>query len=75
MAWAIFGLLLFEIGNWRSWPFLRSQAYVALLCAFAHIFYANFNAPRLGAEAVDVVALVPIYFWIYWQLHRRETTA
>jgi hypothetical protein len=79
LAWAVLGLLLFELGNWRSWLFLRAQAYVALTCSFAHIFYANFNvlsAPgSFGPEVITVVLLVPIYFWIYWQLHGRKTSA
>jgi len=77
LAWAVFGLLLFEIGNWRSWAFLRIQAYVALTFSFAHIFYANFNsltAHRItDAPVLTVILLVPIYFWIYWQLHGRKT--
>jgi hypothetical protein len=77
LAWGIFGLLLFELGNWRSWGFLRIQAYVALTCSFAHIFYANFNvlsAPGIfSPQIITVVLLVPIYFWIYWQLHGRKT--
>jgi hypothetical protein len=75
LAWGIFGLLLFEIGNWRSWSFLRAQAYVALTFSFAHIFYANFNVLRtgtLGPEVVTVLLLVPIYFWVYWQLHGKK---
>jgi len=76
LAWGILGLLLFEIGNWRSWPFLRAQAYVALTCSFAHIFYANFNVLRTTGtfppEVITVLLLVPIYFWVYWQLHARK---
>jgi hypothetical protein len=76
LAWAIFGLLLFEIGNWRSWTFLRAQAYVALTCSFAHIFYSNFNVLHafgsFGPEVITVVLLVPIYFWVYWHLHARK---
>ena len=76
LAWAIFGLLLFEIGNWRSWAFLRAQAYVAFTCSFAHIFYSNFNVLHafgsFGPEVITVVLLVPIYFWVYWQLHGRK---
>jgi len=79
LAWAVFGMLLFEIGNWRSWAFLRLQAYVALMCSFAHIFYANFNVPRspgtLGAAAIDVMILSPIYFFVYWRLHGKTTDA
>ena len=77
LAWAALGLLLFEVGNWRSWTFLRIQAYVALTFSFAHIFYANFNnltAHRItDAPVLTVILLVPIYFWIYWQLHGKKT--
>ena len=77
LAWAVFGLLLFELGNWRKWKFLRAQAYVALPCSFAHIFYSNFNVPpsfgSFGPEVITVALLVPIYFWVYWQLHGRKT--
>jgi len=77
LAWAVLGLVLFELGNWRSWPFLRAQAYVALVSSFAHIFYANFNvlsAPGIfSPEIITVLLLVPIYFWIYWQLHGKKT--
>ncbi len=75
LAWAVFGWVLFEIGNWRSWTFLRAQGYVALTCSFAHTFYANFNAPRTLGPAIDVVALVPIYFWVYWRLHEKKPGA
>ena len=77
LAWGVFGLSLFELGNWRSWSFLRVQSYVALTASFAHIFYANFNvlsAPGiLSPQIITVVLLVPIYFWIYWQLHGRKS--
>lgn len=77
LSWGVFGLLLFELGNWRSWSFLRVQAYVALTFSFAHIFYANFNmlsAPHImDPQVITVVLLVPIYFWIYWQLHGKKT--
>jgi hypothetical protein len=79
LTWGIFGLLLFELGNWRSWTFLRAQAYVALTCSFIHIFYANFNVLRapgtFGPEVINVVLLVPIYFWIYWQLHGKKAAS
>ncbi len=79
LAWGVFGLLLFELGNWRSWPFLRAQGYVALACSFAHIFYANFNALRtpgsFDLSIITVILLVPIYFWVYWQLHWKQTSS
>jgi hypothetical protein len=79
LVWALFGLVLFLIGDWKSWTFLRGQAYVALTCSFAHIFYANFNVLTTpgGArpELVTVVPLVGIYFFIYWQLHGKKFLA
>ncbi|MBZ5508154.1 MAG: DUF2157 domain-containing protein [Acidobacteriia bacterium] len=79
LVWAVFGLALFMVGDWRSWSFLRVQSYVALTCSFAHIFYANFNvlrAPNAARpEIITVVPLVGIYFFIYWQLHGKKTRA
>ncbi|HZU31940.1 MAG TPA: DUF2339 domain-containing protein [Candidatus Angelobacter sp.] len=76
LMWGVFGLALFLIGDWKSWSFLRAQGYVALICSFAHIFYANFNvlsAPGAARpEVVTVVPLVAIYFFVYWQLHGRK---
>src|SRR5258708_2401508 len=75
--WIVPGWVPFGIGAGRSWPFLRTQGYVALTCSFAHIFYANLNAPRTsslpGPAVVNVMLLVPIYFWIYWRLHAKKT--
>ena len=77
LVWGVFGLALFMIGDWKSWSFLRVQAYVALTCSFAHIFYANFNvlsAPGAARpEVVTVIPLVGIYFFVYWQLHGKKS--
>ena len=79
LVWGIFGLALFMTGEWRSWSFLRLQAYVALACSFAHVFYANFNvlsAPGAARpEVFTVIPLVGIYFFIYWQLHATKARA
>jgi uncharacterized membrane protein len=79
LVWGIFGLALFEIGGWKSWTFLRLQAYVALASSFGYMFIANFNVLREpGAarpEVVTVVPLVGIYFFIYWQLHGKKSSA
>jgi hypothetical protein len=52
---------------------------VALVCSFAHIFYANFNVMgEPGAarpEVFTVIPLVGIYFFIYWQLHGKQSSA
>ncbi len=75
LAWGLFALLLFELGYNTSSSYLRAQAYVALACSFAHLFYSNFNT-RLAAGTFDfriflIALLVPIYFWVYWRLHER----
>jgi hypothetical protein len=78
LAWAAFGLVLFEIGDWKRWSFLRLQAYVALTCGFFRIFYANFNGlvPATVAPAmIYALILVPIYFCVYWQLREKKTEA
>ena len=76
LVWGIFGLALFMTGEWKSWSFLRLQAYVALGCSFAHVFYANFNvlsAPGAARpEVFTVIPLVGIYFFIYWELHAKK---
>ncbi|HEX4606544.1 MAG TPA: DUF2339 domain-containing protein [Candidatus Angelobacter sp.] len=79
LVWAVFGLALFLIGDWKSWSFLRVQSYVALTCSFAHIFYANFNvlkAPGTARpEIYTVIPLVGIYFFIYWQLRGKKASS
>lgn len=75
LAWGVFALVLFELGYNTSSSYLRSQAYLALTCSFAHLFYSNFNTP-LAATGFDlrillIVMLVPIYFWVYWRLHEK----
>jgi predicted membrane protein DUF2339 len=79
LIWAMLGLALFMIGDWRSWSFLRAQSYVALTFSFAHIFYANFNVlAAQGAARPDIITVVPlvgIYFFIYWQLHGKKAVA
>ncbi len=75
LAWGVFALVLFELGYNTASAYLRTQAYVALTCSFAHLFYSNFNTP-LAVGSFDpriflIVLLVPIYFWIYWRLHEK----
>ena len=77
LAWGLLGLALFMLGDWKQWGFLRAQSYVALTCSFAHIFYANFNVlGEPGAarpEVLTVIPLVGIYFFIYWQIHGKQS--
>jgi hypothetical protein len=81
LAWGMFGLLLFEfpelvkpakigLDNWAcaNW---RAQAYVALGGSFARIFISNFNVSG-WRSLLCAALLVPIYFYIYWNLGGRE---
>jgi hypothetical protein len=84
LAWGMFGLLLFEfpelarsarvaIDEWAaaSW---RTQAYVALGGSFARIFISNFNVHG-WASFLCAALLVPIYFYVYWNLSGRRKSA
>jgi hypothetical protein len=82
-AWGLFALLLFEFPEFarlvkidvvKSAASWRGQAYVVLAGAFAHIFYSNFNG-GWGPAAYSPMALVFIYFYVYWQLGRHEMSA
>src|SRR5258708_33713336 len=48
LGWGVFGLVLFEYGLLRKVGQLRYQAYVALIAAFARIFFANLTAGEAG---------------------------
>jgi len=80
LAWAAFGLVLFEIGYARASAYMRAQGYVAFLCSFAHIFYANLNTlsasyrleKLVDPPVLTALLLVPIYFWVYARLHAKE---
>jgi len=75
LAWGGFALIMFEIGYNVKSSYLRLQAYVAVACSFAHLFYANINTPLPGGpldpHILLIVLLAPIYFWIYWRLREK----
>jgi Predicted membrane protein (DUF2339) len=86
LAWGVLGVLLYELpdllgtvkvdcsGSLASW---HLQAYLALVSSFAHLFYANFNAPAAGGllqvlkdpRVLSALPLAPIYFYVYWRVH------
>jgi hypothetical protein len=81
LAWGVFALLLFEFPELArsariaaadsaaaSW---RAQAYVALAGSFVRIFISNFNIPG-RASLLCAALLVPIYFYLYWNLSGRR---
>ncbi len=73
LVWAVFGLVLFELGVGKASPYLRAQGYVALVSSFVRIFFANLNSSAIDSALYTVLPLVPIYFWVYSRLHLKGT--
>jgi hypothetical protein len=75
LVWAVFGVILFEIGMLRKAQHLRIQGYFAFIAAFVRIFIANFNAEQvageLSARVVTVLPLAAIFLYVY---HRLQGT-
>ncbi|MGE5327550.1 MAG: DUF2339 domain-containing protein [Deltaproteobacteria bacterium] len=72
LAWMLVGLALFELGiSWGSWS-LRLQGYLALLSAFARMFYVNLNAAgypgQLSPRFYTTLPLAAAFFYVYWRL-------
>jgi hypothetical protein len=77
LAWAIFGLVLLEIGLTKisgelQLRNLRFQAYVAFVAAFARLFFVNFNAPRGNELIISVAPLPLVYFYAFWRTVGRD---
>jgi hypothetical protein len=73
LAWAVFGLLLFEVGAWKHQRQLRFQTFGLLIAAFVRIFFVNLTAAALPGEALSprvytIVPMVMIYFYIWTRL-------
>jgi hypothetical protein len=72
VGWAIFGLILFELGLWRKVRQFRFQAYVALAASFARIFFANLTAGNpgefWGPRIYTVLPIALIFYFVYAQL-------
>jgi len=77
VAWAVFGLVLFEYGLWRTVRQFRFQAYVALGASFARIFFANLTADTpgefWGPRIYTVLPITLILFFVYAQLEDQTT--
>ena len=71
-AWAAFGAVLFEFGFRRQVRQIQFQGYVALVAAFARIFFANLNSGVAGAfwgpRLYTVLPIVAIFFFVYFDL-------
>ena len=76
LGWGVFGLVLFEYGLLRNVGQLRYQAYVALIAAFARIFFANLTAGEAGVfwgpRMYTIAPLAVIFFFVYAQLPEKE---
>jgi|GEM_PF-1895522 len=72
VGWALFGLVIFEIGIWRKASYLRWQAYLAFELSFIRIYFANINAEKVAGEispiVITILPLVAIYYYAYWRL-------
>ena len=71
---AVFGLLLFEFGDWRKQKQIRLQGYVALTIGFARIFFVNLTAATLSGETISPriytvvpIALINLFVWMQLQ--------
>jgi len=74
---AVFGLLLFEWGEWRQIRQLRLQGYVAMAAAFGRIFFVNLTAATLPGEWLSpriysVAPLALIYFYVWARLQSTQ---
>jgi Predicted membrane protein (DUF2339) len=76
VGWAVFALVLFEYGILRKIAQFRYQAYVALVAAFARIFFANLTAGEpgefWGPRVYTIGPLALIFFFVYAQLPDKE---
>jgi len=76
LGWAIFGVLLFEIGLERKLGSLRWQGGIGLCASFARIFFVNLNAigepGRPSPRVYSILPLALIYLYIYWRTLARE---
>ena len=77
VGWALFALLLLELGIARHSLHLRLQAYTGLLAAFLRLFFVNLNAAgELGTISPRVYTTVPvilILYYAYWRMTEADT--
>ena len=75
VAWAVFGLLLLELGLLKNKRDLLDQGLLALAAAFTRIFFVNLNADavagQLSPRVYTVIPLVLIFYYAYERLRAR----
>ena len=67
LGWALFGLVIFEIGMARKSMNARLQGYAAFSLAFLRIFYANLTASRHDL-LLTVLPVAAIFYYAYVRL-------
>lgn len=76
-AWAVFGLVLLELGITRRNLGLRLQGYVAFLASFLRIFFVNLNASGApGSVSPRFYTTIPVvlaFYYAYWRLRDDES--
>lgn len=76
LAWALLGIVLFEVGFRLPSLQLRLQGYVALAAAFGRMFFVNLNAAgepgELSPRVYSVVPLAVAFYYVYESLHGRD---
>ena len=72
VGWALFGIVLFELGFVRRSGSLRWQSYAAVVGSFARIFYVNINATgnpgEISPRVWTLVFLATVFFYVYARL-------
>ncbi len=74
LAWAIFGLALFECGIVRERFTLRLQCYLVFLATMARVFIVNVNAPRHDL-LLDTLPLAIVFYYVHWRAEMRQKNA
>jgi hypothetical protein len=75
-----FGLVLFEIGEWKKQRQLCWQAYALMAASFGRIFFVNLTAATLPGETLSpriytVAPLALIYFYVWTRLEWKKEEA
>lgn len=74
VAWALFGVVLIELGLVRRMRDLSAQGLVALAAAFTRIFFVNLNAgASAGQLSPRVYTVIPIALIFYYCYERLRT--
>ena len=72
LAWALFGVLLLELGLLRRMNDLTGQALAALAAAFTRIFFVNLNASgapgQISPRVYTILPLAAIFYYAYERL-------